>query len=59
MPATCWYWVNPDFMWNGDRLAFVQEYYRKVDDEQTSLQNIEIASLGSIIQRAGGINKIR
>jgi hypothetical protein len=29
MPATCWYWVNPDFVWNGDRLAFVQEYYRQ------------------------------
>ena len=22
--AVAWYWLNPDFMWNGDRLAFVQ-----------------------------------
>jgi len=29
MPAIGWYWVNPDFIWNGDRLAFVKEY-RKV-----------------------------
>lgn len=30
MPAVCCYWVNPDFLWNGDRLAFVQEYHREV-----------------------------
>ena len=23
MPAVGWYWVNPDYIWNGDRLAFV------------------------------------
>jgi hypothetical protein len=28
MPAVGWYWVNPDFVWNGDRLAFVKEYRR-------------------------------
>jgi len=22
------YWINPDFIWNGDRLAFVKEYYK-------------------------------
>ena len=22
------YWLNPDYMWNGDRLAFVKEYYK-------------------------------
>jgi hypothetical protein len=21
-----WYWLNPSFVWNGDRLAFVKEY---------------------------------
>ena len=25
-PAVGRYWVNPDFIWNGDRLAFVKEY---------------------------------
>ena len=58
MPATCWYWVNPDFMWNGDRLAFVQEYYRKTDDEQISPQHT-VASPESIIQRAERTNKIQ
>ncbi len=28
MPAVGWYWVNPDFVWNGDRLAFIKEYHR-------------------------------
>ena len=27
--AIAWYWLNPDFMWNGDRLAFVREYRKK------------------------------
>ena len=35
MPSVGWYWVNPDFIWNGDRLAFVKEYRRKrpIDDQ--------------------------
>lgn len=28
------YFVNPDFIWNGDRLAFVQMYYKKPVDER-------------------------
>lgn len=28
MPAVGWYWVNPHYLWNGDRLAFVKEYRR-------------------------------
>lgn len=39
MPAIGKYWVNPDFIWNGDRLAFVKEYRRagkiKAIDTQT------------------------
>ena len=27
--AVAWYWLNPDFMWNGDRLAFVKTYIKK------------------------------
>ena len=29
--AIGWYWVNPDYMWNGDRLAYVKEYRLKRD----------------------------
>jgi len=25
-----WYWLNPDYVWNGDRLAFVKQYYKKL-----------------------------
>jgi len=36
-----WYWLNPEFMWNGDRLAFVREFYKKgakrVDPRQQAL----------------------
>ena len=27
-PLQSWYWLNPDYLWNGDRLAFVKEYHR-------------------------------
>jgi len=27
-PVQGWYWLNPSFVWNGDRLAFVKEYRR-------------------------------
>jgi hypothetical protein len=40
MPSVSWYWLNPDFIWNGDRLAFVKEYRKapsrpKVDQVDT------------------------
>jgi hypothetical protein len=28
-PSQGIFWLNPGFGWNGDRLAFVQEYHRK------------------------------
>ena len=28
-PSMGLYWLNPSFVWNGDRLAFVKEYRRK------------------------------
>lgn len=39
-PTQGWYWLNPSFVWNGDRLAFVKEYRKKtqksvVKDSQT------------------------
>lgn len=37
------FWINPDFLWNGDRLAFVKEYRRRptpapVKDETPTLE---------------------
>jgi hypothetical protein len=30
-PAIGWYWLNPDFIFNGDRLTFYKEYWKKPD----------------------------
>lgn len=42
--AVSWYWLNPDYLWNGDRLAFVKEY-RKAgslpDPRQSSLPGLD------------------
>jgi hypothetical protein len=45
--AVSWYWLNPDYIWNGDRLAFVKEYSRKSNNEykQTFKETIEINSI--------------
>lgn len=24
-----WYWINPTYIWNGDKLAFVKQYHKK------------------------------
>jgi AraC-like DNA-binding protein len=42
-PGPGLYWVNPDFIWNGDRLTFVKEYRRTtnkknlIDERQHAL----------------------
>ena len=28
-PDVGWFWINPDYIWNGDRLAFIKEYRRE------------------------------
>lgn len=39
--ATHWFWLNPDYLWNGDRLTFVQTYIKqkttKVDEHTGEL----------------------
>ena len=27
--ATHWFWLNPDYLWNGDRLTFVQTFIKQ------------------------------
>jgi hypothetical protein len=34
-PVQGWYWLNPSFVWNGDRLAFVKEYRRTSNKPKT------------------------
>ena len=36
------YFLNPDYMWNGDRLAFVKEYRRNVDNPVKKLDDSTI-----------------
>lgn len=36
-PVQGWYWLNPAFVWNGDRLAFVKEY-RKASGKPKALE---------------------
>lgn len=36
--ATHWFWINPDYVWNGDRLTFVQTY---IKNKQHSVEEIE------------------
>lgn len=33
-PVVGWFWLNPDYVFNGDRLAFVQEYRRAPKKKQ-------------------------
>ena len=39
-PSQGMYWLNPSFVWNGDRLAFVKEY-RKVSSKTKAITDIE------------------
>lgn len=39
------YWINPDFVWNGDRLAFVKEYRRT--SSKSKVVNLNQAELFS------------
>lgn len=34
--APGWYWLNPDYVFNGDRLILVQEYRRKAGENRRS-----------------------
>jgi hypothetical protein len=36
MPAI--YWINPSFLWNGDRLTFVKQYYKQGSVASMELQ---------------------
>lgn len=38
-PVQGWFWLNPSFVWNGDRLAFVQEYKRKDEIKSKTIDN--------------------
>jgi hypothetical protein len=40
--TTGWYFINPDYLWNGDRLAFVKEYrVRGTPSDQAKRDELE------------------
>jgi hypothetical protein len=41
-----WYWVNPDYMWNGDRLAYVKEYRLKRDESSDAKYRDQLEARG-------------
>lgn len=41
-PAQGMYWLNPDFVWNGDRLTFVKEYRKKQMQPQRDTKTIDL-----------------
>ena len=46
-PTQGWYWLNPSFVWNGDRLAFVKEYRRalsKTKAAETDTRTLDLFS---------------
>lgn len=49
-----WFWINPSYLWNGDRLAFVREYRKKgwnADSKQqnSSLQAVSVTDTAIVI----------
>lgn len=37
-----WFWINPSYLWNGDRLAFVREYRKKGWQENERQQTLPL-----------------
>lgn len=53
MASTSWYYVNPDFVWNGDRLSFVKEYRKassKPVKDQTAREKLEAEGQKRLIE---------
>lgn len=53
MPAISWYWLNPDFIWNGNRLAFVKEY-RKAPSARAKTEQIDTKTIDMFSQLEQG-----
>ena len=45
-PSQGMYWLNPSFVWNGDRLAFVKEY-RKANNKKPKAIDTQTGDLFS------------
>lgn len=46
-----WFFINPDYIWNGDRLAFVQEYrIKSARPKQPGIEELEAAGQQRLIE---------
>lgn len=52
MSSVSWYYVNPDFVWNGDRLSFVKSYRMASSKpkDQAARENLEAQGQSRLIQ---------
>lgn len=50
MPAVGQYWINPDFVWNGDRLAFVKEYRKSPGVTSRKITNPDTLTIDMFTQ---------
>ena len=41
-PVQGWFWLNPDFVWNGDRLAFVKDYRQEQIEPQRDTKTLDM-----------------
>jgi hypothetical protein len=52
-PKVGWYWINPDYVFNGDRLAFVKEYRikgtAKRGEDQVAREQMEALGQQSLL----------
>jgi hypothetical protein len=42
------FWLNPSFVWNGDRLAFVKEYRKNGSPSSNMLQREKLEAYGQL-----------
>lgn len=57
--AVGWYWLNPDFVFNGDRLAFVKEY-RRISEKKAKQQipgQLEMTLLEELAQDVSEVSE--
>lgn len=58
-PVVGWLWLNPDYVFNGDRLAFVKEY-RRTSEKKTKPQipgQLEMTLLEELAGTAGEVSE--
>jgi hypothetical protein len=56
LPVQGLYWINPNFVWNGDRLAFVKEYRKTNTPKQKDTLTVPLFLDFETVQSSGEIS---